>query len=51
MGLVIVAVKEICFILFCLLSGFTLTLGAKQSNVRIYYAFSAICIIGVILLL
>lgn len=51
MGLVEGLVKFICFVLFCIFSGFTLTLGAKQSNIRIYYAFFAICIVGVMLVL
>lgn len=51
MGLVIGLFKAICFLMFCFLSGFALTLGSHESNVRIYYVFSVIGIVGVILLL
>ena len=51
MGLVIVALKGLCFLLFSFLSGVTLTLGSHESNVRSYYVFSVLGIVGVMLIL
>lgn len=43
-------IKVICMLLFCLSSGFTVIVGRNDSNIKVYYAFTAICIAGVILL-
>lgn len=51
MGLLVVMLKAICFLLFCFLSGFSLTLGSHESNVRSYYVFSVIGLVGVMILL
>lgn len=51
MGLVVVLLKGLCFLMFSFLSGVTLTLGSHNSNVRPYYVFSVIGIVGVMLLL
>lgn len=51
MGILIAVFKAVCFLLFCFLSGFTLTLGSHDSNVKIYYVFSVAGIVGVMLLL
>ena len=49
-GILKLLVKVICFIIFCLCSGFTLMLGKTDSNIKIYYVFTAICLAGVVLL-
>ncbi len=51
MGLIIVLFKLTCFFLFCLVSGFTLTLGTHDSNIKQYYLFFAICVVGVLFVL
>lgn len=50
MGLIVLLCKTACFLLYCLCSGVALTLGAKDSNLRVYYLFSALLFVGVILL-
>jgi formate hydrogenlyase subunit 3/multisubunit Na+/H+ antiporter MnhD subunit len=40
----------VSLLLFCCISGFTLALGKHDSNMKIYYAFTALCLIGVVLL-
>lgn len=50
MVIITVIFKFVSFILFCLLSGFTLTLGANDSNIKFYYVFTALCVMGVILI-
>jgi hypothetical protein len=51
MGFLICLFKGACFILFCLLSGFVAAFGKQESNIKKYYAFTALCIVGVILII
>lgn len=50
MGILISIFKGISFLLFSLLSGFVLVFGKHSSNIKLYYVFTAMCIVGVILL-
>lgn len=45
-----VVVKTVVLLLFCGISGFTLALGKHESNIKLYYAFTALCLMGVVIL-
>lgn len=45
-----VIIQSFAIMLFCLISGFTLAFGKADSNIKVYYAFTALCLVGVILL-
>lgn len=43
-------VKVLALMFFSLISGFTLALGTHESNIKKYYFFTALSLVGVMLL-